>query len=236
MTPSRAPLLDQRWGVVNPALAGITLVDAGAIYPDDDQFGVRWRHAGRFDAGLSFFDGFNHLPTVVPAPSADFTSVALTRTYPDLRTYGGELAVPTPWFTLKGEAAYFQSPSSTSEEYVLWVAEVERQVGEWVIAGGYIGEYVTETRPELAFSPERGVAKAIIAHVSYTVDPRQTVSIESAVRQNLDGVYVKGEYSRAIAQNWRLTFTGVGIGGEPDDFLGQYEKNSHASATLRLSF
>jgi hypothetical protein len=236
MTPSRAPLLDQRWAVVDPALQGIAIVDAGAIFPDESQFGVRWRHAGRFDAGLSFFDGFNHLPTVQPRLLVDQGAVELTRTYPDLRTYGGEIAVPLAWFTLKGEAAYFESPSSTSEEYVLWVAEIERQVGEWVLAGGYIGEYVTTTRPDLAFSPERGVAKSIIAHVSYTVDPRQTVSIEGAVRQDLAGVYVKGEYSRAMGQHWRLTFTGVGIGGDEDDFLGQYERNSHGSATLRVSF
>lgn len=236
MTPSRAPLLDQRWVVVDPALAGVTFVDGGANFPDGGQWGVRWRHAGSFDAGVSFFDGFNHLPDVRPRPLPDFSGVELVREYPDLRTYGGELAVPTRYFTLKGEGAYFQSPSGTSEEYVLYVAEVERQVGEWVISGGYIGEVVTNTRPDLSFSPERGVAKSIIVYVSYTVDPRQSVAMESAMRQDGDGVYVKGEYARAFGQHWRLTFTGVVIGGDDDDFLGQYHRNSHVSGGLRFSF
>jgi len=72
--------------------------------------------------------------------------------------------------------------------------------------------------------------------VSYTVDPRQTVAIEGAARQNGDGVYIKGEYSRALAQRWRFTATAVGIGGHADDFLGQYKRNSHGSLALRFSF
>ena len=68
--------------------------------------------------GLSFFNGFNHLADINAAVDPDRRVVSLTRTYPALRTYGGELAVPTRAFTLKGEAAYFTSPTSTSEEYV----------------------------------------------------------------------------------------------------------------------
>ena len=36
------------------------------------------------------------------------------------------------------------SPTSTAEEYVLYVVEVERQVGEWVVDIGYAGEVVTK--------------------------------------------------------------------------------------------
>ena len=60
--------------------------------------------------------------------------------------------------------------------------------------------------------------------------------IESAVRQTADGFYVKGEYSEAFGQHWRLTLTGVGIAGQDDDFLGQYHRNSYASAGFRFSF
>ena len=34
----------------------------------------------------------------------------------------------------------------------------------------------------------------------------------------------------------RVTAAGVLIGGEPDDFLGQYRRNSHGSLVLRYSF
>ena len=67
--------------------------------------------------------------------------------------------------------------------------------------------------PGLAFGAERGVGESIIGRAAYTVDPRRTVAIEGAVRQDGNGAYVKGEYSDAMAQHWRLTVAGIGIGG-----------------------
>ena len=43
-TPSRTPLLDQRWTALPPELNGVTIVDAGARYPGRSQFGLRWNH------------------------------------------------------------------------------------------------------------------------------------------------------------------------------------------------
>jgi hypothetical protein len=146
------------------------------------------------------------------------------------------VAIPTRVFLLKGEAAYYTSPSSTSDEYVLYVVEVERQAGEWILDVGYAGEVVTKSTGAFQFSPERGMARSIIGRVSYTVDPRRTLAIESAVHQDGKGFYMKGEFSDALAQHWRLTLTGVGIGGETDDFLGQFSRNSHLSVGLRFNF
>ena len=62
------------------------------------------------------------------------------------------------------------------------------------------------------------------------------MAVEAAVRRNGDGFYVKGEYSQAWGQHWRVTATGVGIAGKDSDFLGQYHQNSHVSVALRFSF
>jgi hypothetical protein len=238
-TPSRLPLFDQRWTVLPPAAAGLSLVDLGSDIPRGPQEGVRWRHAGaRFESSLSYFNGFNHLPDIVvetPSPGV----LALTRVYPALRTYGGDMAVPTGWLTLKAEAAYFTSPTSQSDEYVLYVIEAERQTGEWLLDGGYAGEVVTTSVTAVnrfSFAAERGMARSIIGRASYTVDPRRTVAVEAAVRRNGDGFYVKGEYSQVWGQHWRVTATGVGINGVDSDFLGQYRRNSHVSIALRFSF
>jgi hypothetical protein len=235
LTPSRLPLFSQRWTVLPPEAQGVPLIDAGSSVPNGSQEGIRFNHAGeRLEFALSFFNGFNHLPDiesrVLPA------AIEFRRTYPSLRAYGADMAVPLHAVALKGEAAFFASPSGTSEEYVLYVVELEHQVREWVLVGGYAGEVVTKTGENLPFAPDRGIARSFLGRVSYTVDPRQTLAIEGAVRQNGDGVYVKGEYSRALAQRWRLTATGVGIGGSPDDFLGQYRSNSHGTIALRFSF
>src|SRR5205823_8320444 len=123
MTPSRLPLLTQRWTVIPPEAAGFTLQDKGSVFPSASEQGIRWSHSGRFDMGVSFFNGFNHLADINAAVDNARKTITLTRTYPDLRTYGAELAVPTRIVTWNGEAAYFTSPSATSEEYVLYVIE-----------------------------------------------------------------------------------------------------------------
>jgi hypothetical protein len=237
LTPSRIPLFDQRWTVPPPAAAGIALEDGGSRFPEGSEWGVRWSHAGEHvESSLSYFDGFNHLPNIDVQAAPDALTATLTRLYPALRTFGGDLAIPTKWLTLKGEGAYYASPASTNEEYVLYVVELERQTGEWLLDGGYAGQAVTRSGATLAFGPEQGLARSFIGHASYTVDPRRTVAIEGLVRQDLKGFYVKGEYSQTYGQHWRLTADGVGIAGEEGDFIGQYHRNSYGSIALKFSF
>jgi hypothetical protein len=237
MTPSRVPLFDQRWTVFPSGAAGVAVVDGGSRIPDGSQQGARWSHVGdRFESALSYFDGFNHLPNIDAQVLVSPSAIELIRVYPDVRTYGVDIAIPTRVFTLKGEAAYFTSPSSTSDEYVLYVVEVERQSGEWLFDGGYAGEVVRSSRASFPFAPDRGTARSIIGRAAYTVDPRREIAIEGAVRQSGHGFYVKGDYSQAFGQHWRMTLAAVGLAGEEDDFLGQFHRNSHGSIALRFSF
>lgn len=237
MTPSRLPLLDQRWSGLPPdSVPGFTIEDRGGIFPEGSQSGGRWLHSGRFELGASFFDGFNHLPSIDADVDLERSVIGLTRSYLPLRTVGVELSIPTSVVTIKSEAAYFGSPTNEVEEYVLYVIEAERQVGEWIFDGGYVGEQVTSTAPGVPFGAERGVGKSLIGRVAYTIGPRRNLSVEGAVRQNGDGYFVKGEFSEALSQHLRFTLTGVGIGGEDADFFGQYRRNNHVSAALRFSF
>ena len=236
-TPSRTPLFDQRWTVVPSAAASLRLVDAGASLPTGPSEGVRWNHAGGgVEYSASFFNGFNYLPNIdahVPFVPGE---LILVRVYPAIRVYGADAAVPARWFTLKGEAAYFTSSSPSTDEYILYVFQLERQSGEWLFVGGYAGEKVTNLRSTLTFAPDRGLSRAFIARASYTVDTNRSVAFEGAMRQNGAVFYAKAEYSQARGQHWRVTLSGVALGGEADDFLGQYRRNSHASVILRYSF
>jgi hypothetical protein len=237
LTPSRIPLFDQRWTVLPPEAAGVAIADGGSRFPEGSEWGVRWHHADeRVESSVTYFDGFNHLPNIDVQVAPAALTATLTRLYPALRTYGGDLAIPTKWFTIKGEGAYFSSPSSNNAEYVLYVVELERQTGEWLLDGGYAGEAVTRSSDVIAFDAERGMARSFVGHASYTVDPRRTVTIEGLVRQDLKGFYVKGEYSQTYGQHWRLTADGVGIAGDESDFIGQYHRNSYGSIALRFSF
>jgi hypothetical protein len=238
-TPSRTPLLDQRWSGIPASQTLIAIVDGGAVIPSRDQVGVRWSHVGDLvEYSVSYFDGFNHLPTIVSAFVPLPPAVAVTRLYPAIRTIGGDLAVPTPWFTLKTEAAYFKASGepAAADDYVLYVIQLERQSGEWVFVGGYAGEDVTQARVAAGFAPDRGLSRAFLGRASYTLDPNRSVAFEGAVRQNGDGVYAKAEYSQAFGQHWRATASGILIRGAEDDFLGQYRRNSNVALALRYSF
>ena len=68
------------------------------------------------------------------------------------------------------------------------------------------------------------------------MDVNRSIAFEAAVRQNGDGEYLKGEYSHARGAHWRATVSGALIFGEPDDFIGQYNRNSHLTLALRYSF
>jgi hypothetical protein len=237
LTPSRMPLLDQRWTTLPPEAAGLTIRDAGFDFPGRGQIGLRWRHTGgRVETGASLFDGFTHHPHIAVAPGDSDDIVTITRTFPRLRMYALDTAVPTAWVTFKAEAAYFTSPDDRLRSYSLYVIEGERQFGEWLFTLGYAGDTNSDAAPPLAFDPERAIAPAFIGRASYTVDPRRTVTVELAARQNGRGQYAKGEYSHAVGQRWRVTLAGVVLAGRGDDFLGQFDRNSHLSTALRFSF
>jgi hypothetical protein len=236
LTPSRIPLLNRRW-VARPQGTGpLTLVDLPSAFPDRSQFGARWSMTGSgFEVSLSYFDGFNHLPelAILPLSSAE---VAVRRSYAPLRMVGGDGALPLAWFTVKGEAAWLTTTSSTADDVVLYVVQLERQSGELSLVGGYAGEAVTTRRSAFTFAPDRGLTRSFLGRATYTIDANRSIALEAAVRQNATGVWVKTEYSQARGAHWRLTLTGTVIGGHANDFFGQYRRNSHVLATLRYSF
>jgi hypothetical protein len=235
-TPSRTPLLNQRWTALPPQAAGVSIVDAGARYPGGSQVGARWNHVGSgYEYSLCFFDGYQNLPSFDALLTPLTASVALTRTYPDLRLYGGDVAVPLPWVTVKGEAAYFTSSTPGAEEYALYVIQLERQVKEWSFVGGYAGSVVTrDAASPLQFAPDRGFAKSFVGRAGLTIDANRSLAMETAVRA--EGSFVRFEYSQLFGQHWRATGGIAWIRGDMNDFLGEYRRNSYGSLAIRYSF
>jgi hypothetical protein len=235
-TPSRVPLLNQRWTVLPPAAAGVAIQDAGARYPGGSQYGARWNHiSSGYEYSLCFFEGYQNLPSfdarVIPFP----LSVTVERFYPKLRLYGADAAVPLPWLTVKGEAAYFSSSTPGTDEYVLYVIQLERLVREWSFVGGYAGEAVTaSTGKPLQFAPDRGFARSFVGRAGFTIDANRSLAVEAAVRAA--GSFVRFEYSHLLGQHWRATAGVAWIRGDMADFLGQYQRNSYASLAVRYSF
>jgi hypothetical protein len=235
-TPSRTPLLDQRWTALPPELNGVTIVDAGARYPGRSQFGLRWNHvASRYEYSLSYFDGFNNLPLFNATLDPTTLTARAQRFYPEMRMYGADVALPLPWLTVKGEAGYFTFTTPGAQDYILYVIQVERQVKEWSLVGGYAGEAVTAgAASPLSFAPDLGFAKSFVGHATLTIDVNRSLTVETAVRAA--GSFLRAEYSQALGQHWRVTPGIAWIRGDITDFLGQYHHNSYASLTVRYSF
>jgi len=233
-TPSRTPLLNQRWTVLPPEATGVPIVDAGARYPGGSQYGARWNHTGSaYEYSLCFFDGYNNLPLL--DAKLDAHGVGVQRFYPALRLYGGDAAVPLRWLTIKGEAAYFTTSTRGAEEYVLYVIQLERMVKEWSFVGGYAGEAVTQASGNpLAFAPDRGFARSFVGRAALTIDVNRSLAVETAVRAA--GSFLRLEYSQALGQHWRVTPGAAWIRGNMTDFLGQYHRNSYLSLAVRYSF
>jgi len=229
-TPSRVPLPGKRWTVLPPGAPIVDEVDRAI--PEGQQAGLRWAYVGSgYELSASFFDGFNHLPIVEPVGPLDFRLA-----FPAMRMYGGDVVVPSRWVTVKAEGGYFTTDNPLADDYVLYVIELERQHGELLAAGGYAGEYVTSARAAGRFAPDRGMTRAFIGRAAYTFDPNRSAAIEAAVRQDFAGIYVKAQYSQADGDHWRTTVAMAALGGDSDDFLGQYRRNSHVVLSLRYSF
>jgi hypothetical protein len=158
------------------------------------------------------------------------------RYYARMRMYGGDVAVPLRWFTVKGEGAWFQSSTKTADEYALYVIQLERMSGEWTFVGGYAGEAVTKRRVVADFAPDRGLAKTFLGRASYNIDANRSVAFEAAARQTGTGMYGKFEYTQAIGAHLRATMAATLVRGKEDDFLGQYRRNSNVQLILRYSF
>jgi hypothetical protein len=237
-TPSRTPLIGRRWAPLQPQIAGTTgFVDIEPQFPDRSQYGARWNMLGPgFEFSVSYFDGFNHLPQFTAFPLSGRPLVALRRTYAPLRMGGADAAVPLRWFTVKGEIASLFTTANEADDVVVYVVQLERQSGELSLVAGYAGEVVTTRRSTFEFAPDRGLTRAFLGRAGYTIDATSDISFEAAVRRNLEGVWVKGQYSEAIGAHWRATVAGTAIAGDEPDFIGQYRRNSHVLATLRYSF
>jgi hypothetical protein len=236
-TPSRTPLLNERWTVLPESASGLALVDLGSQFPGRSSFGARWNHIGSgYEFSASFYDGFNSLPVFQGTLNATDTAIDYVRTYPELRLYGADAAVPLRWFTVKTEAAYYTSPDRQQDEYVIYVLQFERQIKELSLVAGYAGDAITARTPTLQFSPELGFARAVLAHAQYTIDSNRSLAVDAAVRQNGQGSWLRAEYSQAFGQHWRATAGYSWIRGDDSDFLGQYHRNSFALLALRYSF
>lgn len=233
-TPSRTPLLNQRWTVLPEPIRRVSIHDEGSRFPGGTQWGARWNHKGNgYEMALSFFDGYNHLP-LLEGELNHRGEIDFRRVFAQMRIYGGDFAIPLKWVTVKAESAYFTSSARSADEYVLYVVQLGREAKRWGFSGGYAGEVVTAKRTRFNFAPDRGLAGAFLTRASYSIDAKRTVAIEAAARRS--GLWIRTEYSQELGRHWTGKVGFTLLRGEPTDFLGQYRRSSFFNLSLRYSF
>ncbi len=236
-TPSRIPLLDQRWTILPTEAQSLLYADFGSIFPGRQAEGIRWDHAGStIEYSFNFYNGTENLPQFLLPPIGSPYAFAIERFFPQLTSWGADAAAPLSWVTVKGETEFFTSKDKRSDEFLLYVLQLEKQVRELSLVGGYSGEIVVESRSPLFFNPERGFARSFIGRAQYSIDPRRELTAQGIVRQNGKGELLELNYSETFGQHWRATVGYTFIGGVDSDFIGEYHENSHATVALRYSF
>jgi hypothetical protein len=156
--------------------------------------------------------------------------------FAQLRMAGGAVAAPNRWFTIKAEGGYFFSSTPAADNYFQYVVQAERQSGEWTFVGGYAGEYVTARRNLFDFAPDRGLTRSFLGRASLQVNSRDTIAVDAALRQNGEGVWIRGEFTHSFNDHWSVRSGATFIRGQSTDFLGQFRRNSHVSVAFRYSF
>ena len=235
-TPSRMPLLGQRWTPLHLPIP-LPVVEMPTAIPKRASAGVRWNHTGpAIEFSISAYDGFQHVPRIDAYPMNSRQAWLLVRTYTGLRMVGADLVKPTRWVTIRAEIGYFASRDKKADDYSTFVVQAERQVGEWLFVAGYAGEVVRASRGPASLALERGLARTFLGKATYTIDTNRAFSLEGALRRSGSGAYVKGEFSQALGAHWRLSVRGTCLGGDESDFLGQYRRNSSAGLVARYSY
>ena len=203
-TPSRMPLLNQRWAVLPAGVCGMPRYSARAI-PARAQFGVRWNHVGR---------GFEHLAVVLRGlqPPAAASSVGRRRRSASndstraCACIGGDAAMPLRWFTVKGEVGllHFSHAAGRRVRAVRRAGSSGRRAsGRWWAA--MRASTSPGAAPCSAFSPDRGLTRAFLGArlLHHRRQPQPGVRSRRAPERRRR--WFEAEYSQAFGQHWRAT-------------------------------
>lgn len=237
-TPTRLPIPYTRWLQALPAdYTGYSFRDVGNAYPGGGQFGVRFRqNTARTDYSLMYFEGFDHTPSLALFYNPYTDLIKLRRIYPRTHMAGGGVSSVVRGVVLRGEAAWFGSPTPYTDNYIQYAVEGERTQGRITAILGYAGEALTADRAKNRLAMDRALTDVFVGRVLCRVNDRNEVSGEYLIRRLGDGYGWKAAYTRHLGNNWSVTAGGVWIGGGVENIFGNYVHNSHVLLTLRYSF
>lgn len=252
--PSRLPLLGQRWfpririNGDSPLFPGedrglspFFLADGNRRYPalrlEHSQGALRWNvtaPGGEFS--VSYYDGINDLPFVVPRLQLDkppVIGIVLNREYHRQRILGADFAGSLGAWGTRGEAAYVISPDRREDAYVSYVLGLDRQKGRWFTILQWAGQWLVRrgTSPQPA-SFDRGLGRALLLRTQYELRTDESLELLALLRLPAGDNAWRLTYSRKLSDRWQLQLRGLVFAGTQAGFLGQYRDSSHMDTRL----
>lgn len=261
-TPTRLPLLGQRWFPRLPGTARIPIIpgaeatEADLYYCNGDrhypartfgnsQWAIRWNQlVPRVEFSISYFDGFDDLPFLNPSaslllpPSGVRSSllVSLNREYYRVKIAGADLATQFGSFGVRGEMAYFNQTDPITPDHLLFVVGLDRTYGDWFVILQYAGQKMSGRIDNPVVFPDLAFRSTLLCRVERAIGPSRNLEVKLGLRL-LDGdFFLQPLYSVALSPRWRLKAGLTVFGGAIDSYLGQFRDNANLNLQLRYSF
>jgi len=258
-TPTRLPLLNQRWFPRLPARTFIPVdgerVEAGLFYRDgrlalpprtfgNGQWGARWNQlVPRAEFSISYFDGFDDIaffrPEAAPLPELAQTPrllVRLNREYHRVRIVGADFASGFGPLGIRGEMAYFDQTDPGNRDHLLFVLGLDRTWGDWFAIIQYAGQKVSQKLAGSAVFPDLGLRSTALLRIERNMGPSRSFEMKVALRLRDGDFMLQPFYNVALSNRWRLKVGATLFGGTREGFLGQYRDSSHLNLQLRYTF
>ena len=224
-TPSRIPLMDQRWAVAPASIPFFTTRYTGRGLPGGPQFGGRytWIHP-RAELSAVLFDGYQPLPSTATSIQFLARRVDYRFLYPRHRLVSGAATIPWAGWLWKSEVARL-APDG------LWsgVLMAERARRHWTAGAGWLW-----TRPATGTAP--AYASGFVGRATWTPRTRHTLSAEGGVQRNGQALVSRFLYTRDLRHGVRTQAGYVWIRGARTEWLSRYAMNSHALLEMDWSF
>jgi hypothetical protein len=251
-TPTRLPILGQRWFPKLPASAqgyDLTYRDQAGPVPartlGNGQWGVRYNQVrSRGEFSFSYFDGFDDIPFFRPAispqpivpPERPRAQISLNREYYRVHVAGFDFASDLGPIGIRGEAAYFDQTDPNNLDHALYVLGVDKTWGDWFVILQYAGQSVNGRIIGQAVFPDLGLRSTLIYRVERTLGSSRSVEIKGAFRLRDGDFLLQPMYTVALSNSWRLKLGATVFVGPKTTYLGQYQDSSHLNLQLRYSY
>jgi hypothetical protein len=256
-TPTRLPLLAQRWFPLRARdqARGVEVrssVKYPATTPAHSQVALRWDDSRRgWDYSASYFSGWNDIPdyNIQFAVSSRSVQLDLARSFSRLQVIGADFAGVLGGRALRGEFGFFRPERKNNlplindrRNYIQYALGTDWRWGDWYAIAQWVGDNSLGTRSTFDIPggpprfPDRGFGQAVLGRVERTLNSWSSVHVNAVIRFQDADFLLKPEYLYDISQSWKLQAGFLILGGHRSGFLGQYHENSRMYIRLKQSF